>query len=60
MSAVSIFIIFAFTSVFKLDFTSVVLLLSLSGTLVACVGIYYSVNVAKGGMSIKPRDSVAI
>ncbi|MFM0191699.1 hypothetical protein PQQ65_01310 [Paraburkholderia strydomiana] len=60
MSAVSIFIIFAFTSVFKLDFMSVVLLLSLSGTLVACVGIYYSVNVAKGGMSIKPRDSVAI
>ncbi|TCG00691.1 hypothetical protein BZM26_11110 [Paraburkholderia strydomiana] len=60
MSAVSIFIIFAFTSVFKLDFMSVVLLLSISGTLVACVGIYYSVNVARGGMSIKPRDSVAI
>ncbi|WP_438390115.1 hypothetical protein [Caballeronia sp. DA-9] len=48
MSTVSIFLIFGATSIFKLDFMLVILLLSLSGTLVACVGIYYSVNVAKG------------
>jgi hypothetical protein len=60
MSAASIFVIFSFKSFFRLDFMSVVLLLSFMGTLVACIGIYYSVNVAKGGMSIEPRDSVAI
>ena len=53
MSAASIFAIFGATSIFGLDFMSVVLLLSLSGTLVACMGIYYSVNVAKGGMNVR-------
>ena len=54
MSTVSIFLIFGATSVFRLDFMLVVLLLSLSGTLVACVGIYCSVNVARGSTALKP------
>jgi hypothetical protein len=53
MSAASIFLIFGATHLFKLDFMQVVLLLSLSGTLIAIMGIYCSVNVAKAGPNIR-------
>lgn len=52
MNAASIFVIFAATSALKLDFMPVMSLLSISGSLIACMGIYYSVNVAKGGMRV--------
>ena len=52
MNAAGILLIFAATAVIKLDLMLVVLLLSVSGTLVASMGIYYSYAVARGGMNL--------
>ncbi|MCC8392606.1 hypothetical protein LJ656_08400 [Paraburkholderia sp. MMS20-SJTR3] len=57
MNAASIFIIFAATSVFKLDLMLVLALLSVSGTLVASIGIYYAYEVARGGNHRSPKGA---
>ncbi|OLL31193.1 hypothetical protein BTH42_13390 [Burkholderia sp. SRS-W-2-2016] len=55
MNAASIFVIFGATSIFKLDLMLVLSLLSVSGTLVASMGIYYAYDVARGGVRRNPK-----